>query len=340
MTDTSHGIADIERDTGLSKDTLRVWERRYGFPHPERDTLGERRYDDNQLLRLRHLRRLLDAGYRAGQVVPLPLEELLNLQTVPAGRLKTAGRLAGRSASGLTEASTGSGHEKSRASVAQWMSKLRRHEAQALRADFEDYLQRHGLAALMIDGIAPMNALVGQSWLEGRLAIFEEHLYSEVVQQVLRHALIGLATNRTAQPPRVLLTTVPGEVHGLGLLMAECMMALEGCDTVALGVQTPLADIVSAARACRADVVALGFSAALNPRDVRAALTRLRMQLPPELALWTGGQCPALSNPGRGRAGNGSPGHQHLASLEDIPPAVAGWRVSHGTVHATGPSPA
>lgn len=27
-------IAAVERDTGLTKDTLRVWERRYGFPTP------------------------------------------------------------------------------------------------------------------------------------------------------------------------------------------------------------------------------------------------------------------------------------------------------------------
>ena len=37
MTEAAHTIADVERDTGLSKDTLRVWERRYGFPLPLRD---------------------------------------------------------------------------------------------------------------------------------------------------------------------------------------------------------------------------------------------------------------------------------------------------------------
>jgi methanogenic corrinoid protein MtbC1 len=38
----------------------------------------------------------------------------------------------------------------------------------------------------------------------------------------------------------VLLTTLPGEPHGLGLLMAEAMLALEGCTCVSLGVQTPV----------------------------------------------------------------------------------------------------
>ncbi len=42
-------IADVERDTGISKDTLRVWERRYQFPKPQRDSLGERLYSQDRL---------------------------------------------------------------------------------------------------------------------------------------------------------------------------------------------------------------------------------------------------------------------------------------------------
>ena len=37
-------IAAVERDTGIGKDTLRVWERRYRFPEPGRDANGERIY--------------------------------------------------------------------------------------------------------------------------------------------------------------------------------------------------------------------------------------------------------------------------------------------------------
>jgi len=315
MTNSSHTIADVERDTGLSKDTLRVWERRYGFPDPARDALGERRYDDEQVQHLRHLRRLLDAGFRAGQVVPLPLAELLALpvaqEQVPPPETDRASCQPGQ---------PGPQH------VGEWMAVLRLHNARGLRSCMEDYLLAHGLGRLVRDGIAPMNVQVGQSWLAGHLAIFEEHLYAEVVQQVLRQALSQLAAQRPPQPPRVLLTTVPGEPHGLGLLMAECEMALAGCDTLALGVQTPLAEIVAAARACKADVVALGFSAVLNPREVRAALTQLRGQLPAERALWSGGLCPTLKTSGRGSLKLS--GHRHLPRLDDIPLAVAHWRAT------------
>ena len=74
-------IAAVERDTGLSKDTLRVWERRYGFPNPQRDTLGERSYPFDQVERLRTIKRLLDAGHRPGRVVSMPLVDLDRLTT-------------------------------------------------------------------------------------------------------------------------------------------------------------------------------------------------------------------------------------------------------------------
>jgi len=78
-------IASVERDTGLSKDTLRVWERRYGFPAPGRDALGERLYPLDQVDKLRTLKRLLDLGHRPGRVVGLPIEELQRLAQASAG---------------------------------------------------------------------------------------------------------------------------------------------------------------------------------------------------------------------------------------------------------------
>ena len=64
MTTPGLTIAAVERDTGLSKDVLRMWERRYGFPTPGRDANGNRLYCDEQVERLRMIKRLLDQGYR------------------------------------------------------------------------------------------------------------------------------------------------------------------------------------------------------------------------------------------------------------------------------------
>ena len=323
MTNTSppplapHTIADVERDTGLGKDTLRVWERRYGFPQPQRDSLGERRYTDDDLTRLRHIRRLIDAGHRPGQIVPLSLERLLALS---AGSTPSA---AGRMQSvGDGPADTSEVHP--------WLDLLRRQDAAGLRQALVRMINEKGLARSLIEGVAPMNVLVGQSWLEGRLAVHEEHLYTEVVQGTLRHAMVALQP--PARPPRVLLTTLPGEQHALGLLMAECFMVLEGCHTIPLGVQTPIPDLVKAVAAAQADVVALSFTAAQNPREVRAALDQLRELLPPGVEVWAGGACPALYKPVRSRTMAQGRGRAFwpLGRLQDIPLAVSRWRAEAG----------
>lgn len=41
-------ISVVERETGIPKDLLRMWERRYGFPEPARDAQGDRVYPREQ----------------------------------------------------------------------------------------------------------------------------------------------------------------------------------------------------------------------------------------------------------------------------------------------------
>ena len=62
-------ISAVERETGLSKDVLRMWERRYGFPKPARDENGEREYSPADIAKLRAIRRLMDVGMRPGKLL-------------------------------------------------------------------------------------------------------------------------------------------------------------------------------------------------------------------------------------------------------------------------------
>jgi len=302
-------IADVERDTGLSKDVLRVWERRYGFPVPSRNALGERVYDESQLNRLRHIRRLLDAGYRPARIVQLPLGTLMSLN-----------QQASQSASAVSKTPE--------LDTDYWLSFLRTQDSQGLRNALVSAEQTLGLMDFMAKVVAPLNTTVGQAWLEGRLAVHEEHLYTETVSTVMRQALWIVRDRTPATAPRVLTTTLPGEEHGLGLLMAECAMACAGCSLQSLGLQTPVPDIVVAAQTGHADVVGLGFSGAQNPRDAFAGLSQLRGLLNPNVHIWVGGANAALQrlihNAQRGQ--EPAP-YVVIAHLADIPPAAERWRL-------------
>ena len=92
MSNSTFNIAAVERDTGLSKDVLRMWERRYGFPVPDRDSNGERCYPTEQVERLRVIKRLMDSGYRPGKLLAMPPEALAELtprRSVPAPQAET-----------------------------------------------------------------------------------------------------------------------------------------------------------------------------------------------------------------------------------------------------------
>jgi len=293
-------IAAVERDTGLSKDTLRVWERRYGFPAPARDGLGERAYTPDQLEKLRLVKRLMDAGHRPGRIVPLPYQDLVALAgaTLPEpAPLAALGR-----------------EDMQRVLVL-----IRGHDPVALRAELSRTLARTGVTRFVVEVVAPLNVAVGEAWVRGQLEVFEEHLYTEAIQSVLRQALLGIPDPAPAARPRVLMTTFPGEPHGLGLLMAEAVFAMEGCACMSLGVQTPLWDVVLAARAHRADVVALSFTGCLNPNQVADNLAELRGKLPTAMQVWAGGSAPVLHR-------RPVPGVSALASLEEIPAALSRWR--------------
>src|SRR5438105_995502 len=79
-------IREVVRITGLRREQLYMWQRRYGFPDPSRDGFGDRVYPPDQVARLKLIKQLLSEGWRAGAVVPLAMRDrscLRHLRTIP-----------------------------------------------------------------------------------------------------------------------------------------------------------------------------------------------------------------------------------------------------------------
>jgi MerR family transcriptional regulator, light-induced transcriptional regulator len=298
----TYTIAAVERETGLSKDTLRVWERRYGFPRPARTPSDARVYSHEQVERLRLIRRLLDRGHRAGAIVSASAREL---------RAKIGASVTSdtRPKAAADESIT---HPLLRYIHARQFDQLRQQLAL--------WLLRLGLERFIAEVVGPLTVMIGESWACGELHVADEHLFSEQVQTVLRDA-IGLLDS-CGKAPRVLLTTVPGEEHQLGLLMAHACLALQSATCIQLGAQMPLSGMVSAARTYAADAIALSFSRAMRPEAARRSLVELRAQLPGRVAIWAGGQIWA-------RRKRGISGVSLISSLQEIPQIVSDWRMRH-----------
>jgi methanogenic corrinoid protein MtbC1 len=279
-------IASVERETGVGKDTLRVWERRYGFPTPGRDAFGERSYPQDQVDVLRVVKRLIDAGHRPGRLLRLPVAEILALSDAESVTPSPSASGSARSARSAADAPAPGTLSQD---LQPFLDMIRRHDAPSLRQALGNALARLGAERFVGELVAPLNVAVGEAWSRGRLEIYEEHSYTEEVQVVMRQALAQMPLPDAAARPRLLLSTFPGEPHGLGLLMVEIIARLEGCPCVSLGVQTPVLDLVRAAQAHGTDVVAISASGIQPAQQVIDALTELRARLPLLVSLWVGG---------------------------------------------------
>lgn len=286
-------IGAVERETGLSKDTLRAWEKRYGFPQPSRDENGDRTYAMDQVERLQLIKRLIDSGHRPGKIIQLTAEELKDWLHRQFGPDKD--------------------REHNRV-----VALLRTGNPVAVSRYLRTELASRGLEAFVTEMLPEMNEAVGDAWLSQAISVAEEHLYTEVVQNILRQSLQPFPHSGDERP-RVLLTTLPGEHHTLGLLMAQTMLTLAGADVRSFGIQMPLHEIATVARSHQVDIVALSFSAAYPLAAAVEDLTGLRSLLPSNCLIWAGGA-------GINQMRQVPDGVRHLASLDKIKPAVNAWR--------------
>ncbi len=259
-------IDEVSRDTGIGKDALRVWERRYGFPQPIRNNQGERIYPEEQQHRLRIICRLLDQGYRPGKVVTLPLEQLESLDNQ------------------LLQGDT----EVDICFVEPLLSIARNGQASELKRVLEQMLHRQGPHKFVVDTVAPLLNQTGNAWANGQLPIYIEHLISNQLNNVLTSACNSISLNTTT--PRVMLTTLPGEPHSMGLSMVELLLRAEGLTPLNLGVETPVDQIIAACNDLQPQALALSFSALQKRPTVISALQELSSKIPESVVLLAGGK--------------------------------------------------
>ncbi len=258
------GIASVERETGISKETLRIWERRYGFPRPERTCDGIRSYSDGDIAKLRLTKRLLDRGLRAGEIVPKSLEQLEALDRSSAA--------VATCDPAMNNASRPSFRVKDIDRFRLWL-----HErARSLNVE-----------TFILDVISPLCTEIGIAWQRNEIGVFEEHLLSEQIAETLRDHIAQFPL--TDKPPRILLTTLPGERHGFGLLMLQCLLVARSFYCLSLGVETPMGEITRCVESAHIDFVALSFSSHFPARRLRSDLQEIRALLPRTVAILAGG---------------------------------------------------
>ena len=268
-------IGAVARATGISPDTLRVWQKRYGFPVPQRRPSGHRLYTLADVRRLRRISEALARGHRPGQIVPLSDSRLESLLTDRAPSVRP--------------------EPDRRAALRSLLELVRGHRGPELTAALLADAARLGPFEFLRARIEPMIAEVGDAWSRGDLGVHHEHFFSERVEDVLRS--LRLPFEGSSSGAHFLLAAFSGETHGLGLQIAAFVAALSGVRPHLLGTDTPVAEIIAAQRSLRPSAVGVSISVSTAGPASRGLLAALRRAIPASVPILVGGAGGRRSHP-------------------------------------------
>lgn len=272
-----YSVTTTSRMTGLTPGTLRAWERRYAVVDPHRDEAGRRVYDAVMIERLARLQRLTEQGHPIRRLAPLgdaALDDLLNESSqIGYGGVEV-----------LSE---------------QMLEAVIGYRIGALDRLLSVAVATLPLAILVTRVISPLLAEVGRRWVAGELDIAQERMLSSL----LRARMIAILNPRPSETgPKLLFSTLPGEHHELGLLMAALLAYEAGAPLLYLGTNLPARDLATLAGELGVKAVALSCVDSGLADSALDDITALIALLGSGVEVWVGGAqadflCRKLAHP-------------------------------------------
>jgi methanogenic corrinoid protein MtbC1 len=257
----THRIHRVSKLTGLSKDVVRVWERRYGLVKPLRSANRYREYTDEDVALLRFLKKELDGGQTIGALAVEGREALLQRMRAtapPAPQQFTPhGHLLDELVALLDPLDKSRFEQKLNGAVAV--------------IPFEEAIQRI---------LLPLQRRVGEMWHQGRINVAVEHYVTKLVQQKLFAVMNQLPVNELG--PHVLVACPEGESHEIGAQAVAYLAAMRGCHVYYLGPNLPAADLSAFCERITPDLVLLSLTEIKSD----AATRQLLQDLAPLAARW------------------------------------------------------
>ncbi len=207
--------------TGVPRNTLVAWERRYGVPEPERLANGYRLYSERDVETLMRLRDALSRGLSISEAVEMVRSG------APARALATQPAMNEGSAFGVV-----------RDDLGEALLAFDRPRAERI----VDRILNVPYLAAIEEVYFPLLRRIGDLWEAGDASVAQEHFATAFVRDQLVSMLLRAGT-RGAVGPRVVCATFPGEQHELGLLALAVHLSLRGCRVTYLGADVPTRDL-------------------------------------------------------------------------------------------------
>lgn len=223
----SFAIGDVSAMTGISEATLRVWERRYGFPRLARSSGGHRQYSQLDVLRLRWVKLQMDMGMRASRAIQSQTDMA---RDVAVAASLTAPLPPCPAADAALETIQ-----------ARLLAALVAYDSAAATAILKRARAAYPVERIALHVIGPVLSMIGEAWSAGVAGIAAEHFATNY----LRHQMLDWisASPPPFDTPPIALACAPGELHDGSLLMIGVVLRQLRWPVIYLGQSLPLSDI-------------------------------------------------------------------------------------------------
>jgi methanogenic corrinoid protein MtbC1 len=135
---------------------------------------------------------------------------------------------------------------------------------------------------------------VGEEWQEGRLAVGEEHMASQMVMESLLHLRNSWGPSGPGHPesedspPVAVVGAIEGDRHDLGALAVRVLLEREGWKVYYLGADVPVEEFAEIQRAHGASLVCISFSPRNSLPDLQRAVRVLEEFYRPQYPYFLG----------------------------------------------------
>lgn len=240
-------VKTVAELTGIPRNTILAWERRYNLLEPRRSDAGYRIYDERDIAYLRGLKGLVDSGVAISEAISrIAASEQSALPPVVARPDLASGLLT---------------------------ALLRFDRGGA--SPFLRRLDQLPFAEAIQEVWRPLLCEVGRLWEAGAITVAQEHYAVGVARAALAAMLRSLETSRDGAV-EVVCACLPGEAHDLPLLAVAVELSLAGWHVTWLGADVPVADLCALVASQAPDVLCLSAIGARAPGEVLAACQAVR----------------------------------------------------------------
>jgi DNA-binding transcriptional MerR regulator len=275
----------LEKITGVSAHTIRAWEKRYGALAPSRDQLGRRSYNKKDIKRLALLKQVCKLGYAISQVAnqsDTALSELISQFDQPILEQDN-----------IINSPANDKESETRKSVLILLMALKSYRLEIVTSEIEKLVALLTPREFVFEVIAPIMSEIGRAIEIGEYSISQEHAISSILKFNIGQLLYRHKTTPRRQSREILITSIEGDTHEFGILMAALLASHYNIKFFYLGPNLPALAAADAARFLNVRTILISGTIMINNLEsiqVKEYMTTLESATPSSVEIIWGGE--------------------------------------------------